>query len=357
MTQSVENDLAIRAEMNEIIEIYNKGEDEAALNKCIAVWKTCFLGRKPAESDADILRVLRGVFVASGAHHYVAEVTGAMAAVEQEALILKLDDSNLNSESRFLLESAENNTSQNGEDGIIEKIFSIIGEQNKWCVEFGAYDGKLHSNTYTLIAERGWNGVMIEGDTGRFNELKENLAGIENVHLIHTFVGWDADKDSLDKVLSQTPAPADPDLISIDIDGTDWYIWHELTHYRPRVVLVEFNPVIPNDVMFIQSRDFNVVQGCSLRALIELGKAKGYELVCATRYNGIFVLAEEYEKFGIADNSIGAMHQPLMDGRIFHCYDSKIYTVGMDHLNWVSGGSETTKRTILPDELQLPVEP
>jgi len=51
----------------------------------------------------------------------------------------------------WLLDYRKDVTSQTGEDGIIDKVFEIIGTQSKWCVEFGAYDGKFCSNTYNLI--------------------------------------------------------------------------------------------------------------------------------------------------------------------------------------------------------------
>ena len=172
--------------------------------------------------------------------------------------------------------------------------------------------------------------------------------------MLRELVGFDPDKDSLDFILSKTDIPENPDLVSIDIDGNDWHIWHSLKKYHPRVVIIEFNPTVPNDVLFVQRRDFHEAQGCSLRALIALGKSKGYELACTTTYNAIFVAAADFPKLGIRDNSINAMYRPLMDGRIFHGYDSKIFTVGMPKLNWISADRGVTDRPIRHDELQLP---
>ena len=64
-----------------------------------------------------------------------------------------------------LKQYAENKHSQFGEDGIIQKVFEVLPDQKeKWCVEFGAWDGKFLSNTHELIANHNWKGVLIEGN-------------------------------------------------------------------------------------------------------------------------------------------------------------------------------------------------
>lgn len=359
MARTTENDSTLRSEMNEVIASYNEGALETVASRLSSIWERFFSSQGSESTDTDILALMWELLVSMPVRNepFLAEVMGALAGLQTGPLIAKLDDSSLNEKSRYLLKFKKNITSQSGEDGIIEKIFSLIGEQNQWCIEFGAYDGKLHSNTYTLVAEKGWNGVMIEGDSDRFDELQETFDGNPRVHMFRMLVGFEDGLDSLDYILSQSPIPNNPDLVVIDIDGTDWHVWHSLKDYRPRVIVIEFNPTVPNDVMFVQSREQNEAQGCSLRALVALGNAKGYELACVTRYNGIFVVAEEFEKLGIKDNSIGAMYSPMMDGRIFHGYDSKIFTAGMPALNWAGTEEGAGKRKIRCDELQLPRYP
>jgi hypothetical protein len=262
-------------------------------------------------------------------------------------IIKQIRQSRLNPKSTVLTTFSKNITSQCGEDGIIEKVFDIIGARNKWCVEFGAWDGKQFSNTYNLIANNSWNGILIEGNRERFKQLIETYAGNDLAHLICETVGFDPESNSLDHILASVEgAPKDIDLISIDIDGNDYYIFESLVVFKPRVVVIEFNPSIPNDVFFIQDRDFSINQGCSLLALIDLAKTKGYELAAATWFNAIFVVAEEFPKFGIADNSIDAMYASFQDGRIFHGYDGTIYCTGMDRLLW-------HRKEIASDALQV----
>ena len=237
-------------------------------------------------------------------------------------------------ESRYLRKYGANITSQSGEDGILNHIFEVIGRSNEWCVEFGAWDGRNHSNTYTLVAEQGWHGVLIEGQTARFEKLEDTYHSNDRAVLINAYVGFDETKDSIDFLLRETDIPTDFDLLIVDIDGNDWHVWNSMHTHRPRVVVIEHNPSISNDVVFIQERNQDVQQGCSLRALVMLGKSKGYKLICTTNFNAIFVIKEEFSKFEIADNSIDAMHTPVMDGHAFHGYDSSIHCIGIPTLMW-----------------------
>lgn len=269
--------------------------------------------------------------------------------------VIKLVDlDRRNPESTFLLNSARDVQSQCGEDGIIEKIFDIIGERSKWCVEFGAWDGIKFSNTCYLVRVKGWTCVQIEGNKTKFAELEANFSSYPGSIRLNEVIGYTPGTDTIDDVLQKTNIPVDFDLISIDIDGNDWHIWKSITRYRPRIVVIEFNPTVPNDVIFIQDRDMYINEGCSLAALIELGREKGYELVCATTLNGIFVVKEEFDKFEIRDNSIDAMNRNSR-GRIFCTYSGKIYQT-MNKLYWALKGRPVTPEMfqILPDiEMQF----
>ena len=238
-----------------------------------------------------------------------------------------------NSTNNYLREFRGNVTSQFGEDGIIAKIFDIMGETNKFCIEFGAWDGRLASNTWTLINNGSWRGVLIEGDLQRFHDLIANCEGKQNAILVNKYVGFG--ENSLDAILKAAGCPNDPDLLSIDIDGMDWYVWNQLEHFSPRLVVIEFNPTIPNDVFFVQARDQSFNHGSSLLALIELARQKGYELVVTTDVNAFFVRSDLFHLFGIEDNSIGAIHNPgAYESRIFQLYDGTLVLAGRKSLFW-----------------------
>ena len=228
-----------------------------------------------------------------------------------------------------------NVTSQNGEDGIIARIFDIVGATNKWCVEFGAWDGKLYSNTWDLIANCGWTGVLIEGEPARFEDLRRTYAELPGrTHLVNRFVALEPGA-RLDDILREAGAPRDCDLLSIDIDGNDWHIWNSLEHFAPRVVVIECNPSIENDIYFVQDYGPRFHHGASMLANVELGKAKGYEFVASTGTNGFFVRRELFPAFGIADNSIDALHDSSPHViKIFQGYDGTIFAAGDLKLHW-----------------------
>ena len=125
-------------------------------------------------------------------------------------------------------------TSQRGEDGVIEKIFEIIGTTNQFCVEFGAWDGKLYSNTWNLLKNEGWAGRQIEGNPEKFHELVAEYAGNDRVTTVNSMVEVSGD-NALDGTLAAAGAPPDLDLLCIDVDGLDWRIWNSLTDFEPRL--------------------------------------------------------------------------------------------------------------------------
>lgn len=232
-----------------------------------------------------------------------------------------------------LLAHARNVTSQQGEDGIIEHVFSVLSPRSRYCVECGAWDGRTFSNTWNLIHRHGWAGLLIEGAPERFAALTAESATRGDVRCLNRWVDLDG-PNSLDALLAEADAPSAIDLMSIDVDGIDYFLWESLSRCRPTLVIVEFNPTVPNDVRFVQARDRRVNQGCSLRALVELGDRKGYTLVCCTGWNAFFVVAEKAGALGVADNRIDTLYKPLADGRIFHGYDGTVHVVGMDRLLW-----------------------
>ena len=235
---------------------------------------------------------------------------------------------------RWLLDHAADVTSQNGEDGIIAKVLEVLGEPRGWCVEFGAWDGRYLSNTYNLIANKGFSAVMIEGSARRCRDLQATFKDNPRVQALNAFVGFTAD-DGLDAILSRTPIPVDFDVLSIDIDGNDYHVWNAVTRYQPRVVVIEYNPTVPTAVDFVQPADMSINQGASITAQVRLAKQKGYELVSATTHNCVFVRADLYPRFGIVDNSVAALRaDESMVTYIFNGFDGTVFVRGAGKLGW-----------------------
>lgn len=200
-----------------------------------------------------------------------------------------------------LIKFRRNVHSQNGEDGILEEIFkrlnlSITAGEN-WCVEFGAWDGKHLSNTFSLV-EQGWRAVYIEGDKEKYNDLLETAKSFPKIEPINAMVGFnESDDNNLNKLLSASSIPDDFDLLSIDIDTFDLAVW-QCFKGTPKVVVIEINSSIRPGIL--QWHDGNSQQGNSFSSTVNVAKNKGYSLVCHTG-NLIFVRDDLVGLVGLDD--------------------------------------------------------
>lgn len=251
-----------------------------------------------------------------------------------------------NRASLWLSDRVRTVTSQVGQDGIIEAIFEKIGLTNKACCEFGAWDGKHLSNTWNLIANNGWDGYLIEGSADRCKQISQNHNNNPKVHVINAWVGFEPG-ETIDDLLESAGAPRDLDFISIDVDGNDWHVWHSMKRYRPRVVEIEYNPTISNEVYFVQDQDFAIHQGCSPLALIDLGKKMGYEVV-SLHGDAFFVREDLFPLMDIPNNHIDALRTSgVRELRIWQGYDGKFWTAGTRVAGWQA------RRAFEPDTLQV----
>jgi hypothetical protein len=246
-------------------------------------------------------------------------------------------------------DSCKNNiTSQTGEDGILERIFEIIPGNVRWCCEFGAWDGKKYSNTYQLLANKGWFGVLIEADSIKFQELPKTFGDNNKIKFFNRFVNFSG-KDTLDEILAETSIPLNFDLLSIDIDGNDYHIWDSLVKYSPKVVIIEYNQSIANHIEYVQKPDVNINHGNSILSITKLAKSKGYELVAVTDLNGIYVKQEFYSLFGINDNSLEKLRPfaPYVTD-VFQFYDGTLAFSGYQKMIWHNLPIVASKQQVVP---------
>jgi len=181
-----------------------------------------------------------------------------------------------------LTDHRHNLHSQNGEDGVLAKLFEVVGVTTGYFAECGAWDGRHLSNTFAL-AEQGWRGCLIEGDPKRFERMS-SVVGPGSVKVCR-FVTPEG-PDSLDSILAEVGAPARFELLSIDIDSNDLAIWRSLQRFRPRCVVIEYNPTIPFDCRFENppGRQW----GNSALSIATFAETAGYTLVCVTESNLLF---------------------------------------------------------------------
>lgn len=200
------------------------------------------------------------------------------------------------------LEKAERKLySQNGEDGVIEAIFRAIGTTNRCFVEIGCGDG-TECNTASLL-DLGWKGVLF--DKGGL--CRNSLAHIVKAHVT---------SENVMTLLREVQVPAKFDLLSIDIDGNDYWVWKSIS-LRPRVVVIEYNAHIPPQERRIIEYDPSFCWngsdyfGASLKALTELGEEKQYSLVyCETTGNNAFFIANEGLPSNFRVRPIGKVYRP-----------------------------------------------
>ena len=188
-----------------------------------------------------------------------------------------------------------------GEDGLIFEILRRLPlpkNIDRWCCEFGAWDGLFLSNTARLIKEENYHAVLIEPDKKRLKDLQVNFPQ-ESVVKIASFVTPQGTR-SIDVILSKTPIPSDFDFLSIDIDGMDYYILQSLKKFRPKLICIEFNPTIPNSVYFVQDENSKIKQGSSAKAIWDLAISKEYTVIAATDFN-LFLLDDKYLELFLAD--------------------------------------------------------
>jgi hypothetical protein len=181
--------------------------------------------------------------------------------------------------------------SQNGEDGVIDAIFDHIGLTNAYFVEFGVENG-AECNTRFLRAEQGWRGLMMDGSHGNpaINLHKEFITA-----------------ENIQSLFEKYNVPETFDLLSIDIDRNDFYVWHAIDKYHPRVVVIEYNAShLPDEdkVCIYDPQamwDLTNYFGASHLAYARLGRAKGYTLVYAENRgtNLFFIRDDVLASFGI----------------------------------------------------------
>lgn len=191
----------------------------------------------------------------------------------------------MNIDKNSLITYRKNIFSENGEDGIIEKIFSEIKPKSNLCCEFGAWDGIWASNCRNLIKNHNWKAIMIEGNLVRYEELIKTYRNNKRIRCLNSYI--DNKENSLNNILTYEEKN-NLDFLSIDIDGLDFEIFESLDFY-PQVICIEVNtghsPEVDTKIPKEIAQN-NVGQPLSYFG--DIAKLKGYKLVCFTG-NAFFI--------------------------------------------------------------------
>jgi hypothetical protein len=221
--------------------------------------------------------------------------------------------------------------SQTDEDGILLYIFSLIGSVSRKSVEICSGDG-IECNTANLIINHGWHGLLIDGDEELVRNGTEFYSKNPNTRIYppvfaHSWIT----RDNVNNVIAGNGFSGNVDLLSIDMDGVDYWIWDAINCIDPRVVVVEYQDIIgPNRSCTVPYSDsFNAYQypttrgmpnfcGASLSAFVKLARSRGYRLVGCNRYgfNAFFI-----------KNPLGESELPAID--IEECFSHPKVVWGM----------------------------
>jgi hypothetical protein len=198
--------------------------------------------------------------------------------------------------------------SQRGEDGILQYLTSNVEIPNKVFVEFGV-ETYTESNTRFLLMNNNWSGLVIDGSPENIRYIKSDFIYWKyDITAIQSFIT----KDNIDGLISKNITQRDIGLLSVDIDGNDYWVWEAITSINPRIVICEYNSMfgpdkavtIPYKSSFVRSQEHfsDLYFGASLAAFCHLAEKKGYDFVgtASSGVNAFFVrkdLSAPFRKF------------------------------------------------------------
>jgi hypothetical protein len=189
--------------------------------------------------------------------------------------------------------------SQGGEDGIIQYLISKIAIPNKTFIEFGV-ENYIESNSRFLFINNNWSGYVIDGSAENVRFIEHDLGSYGELHTTCSFIT----RDNINELLVKVGFDSEVGLLSIDIDGNDYWVWQAIKSIKPIIVIAEYNSVfgvntfwsIPYQADFVRKNNnaHQLYYGASLQALNYLAEQKGYSFIgCNTKGNNAFFLRKD----------------------------------------------------------------
>lgn len=192
--------------------------------------------------------------------------------------------------------------SQFGDDGIIQYLISDIGirPERQTFIEFGV-ESFLESNTRFLLENNNWKGLIIDANSSWMNAIYENkLAWRHDLTAVTSFIT----AENINGIFVKHGFEGEIGILSIDIDGVDYWVWKAITAVNPMIVIAEYNSVFGKHapVTVPYSPTFNrttyhsstLCWGASLAALEGLANEKGYDLLgCNLAGNNAYFLRRD----------------------------------------------------------------
>jgi hypothetical protein len=199
---------------------------------------------------------------------------------------------NKNKTSRLLEDYEFKVFSQWGEDGIIQHLINCVEITNKTFIEFGVEDF-FESNCRFLLMKDNWRGFVIDGSKSNIDKLKQSYFYWKyHLEAVDAFIT----KENINELLEQSAFEKDIGILSVDIDGNDYYVLEAISFYNPRILICEYNSVfgkerkisVPYEPDFYRTKKHysNLYFGASLAAMTHIAEKKGYTLVGTNSIGG-----------------------------------------------------------------------
>ncbi|HET6178185.1 MAG TPA: hypothetical protein VFE61_14715 [Candidatus Sulfotelmatobacter sp.] len=171
--------------------------------------------------------------------------------------------------------------SQFDEDGIIQFLISHVEIKNQTFIEFGV-EHYEESNTRFLLINDNWQGMVMDGSQENVDYIKNDR--VSRKYDLQAYCEF-ITKENINELIRRSGFNEDLGLLSVDIDGNDYWVWEAIDSIRPRLVVAEYNSVFgldpvstPYQADFLRTKAHhsNLYYGCSLAALTHLATRKGY---------------------------------------------------------------------------------
>jgi hypothetical protein len=191
--------------------------------------------------------------------------------------------------------------SQSGDDGIIQYLIHKVDISHKAFIEFGV-ENYVESNTRFLLKNDNWTGLLIDGGQKNIDHIKtDDIYCQHKLEVVHSFIT----AENINELITRGGLSGEIGLLSIDIDGNDYWIWKAIQVVQPVIVVVEYNSVmgkeraitVPYKADFVRERAHYsyLYFGASLKAFCTLAEEKGYYFVGSNSFgnNAYFVKKEK----------------------------------------------------------------
>jgi hypothetical protein len=190
--------------------------------------------------------------------------------------------------------------SQFGDDGIIQYLINNVEIENETFVEFGV-ENYTEANTRFLLINNNWSGLVMDGSKAHVDHIRnDQIYWRYDLTAVHSFI----DKENINGLISSNNVSGPIGILSIDLDGNDYWIWETINVVDPIIVISEYNSVfgdrhaitIPYDPAFYRTDAHysNLFWGCSLKALCLLAEKKGYAFVgCNSNGNNAYFVRKD----------------------------------------------------------------